>query len=149
MATDHHSIVWGSWNTYAHDGWIYAAQEVGTPLVKVGHTLGRNPVHRLKNLAYEHGSAMEFIAASHVTHWAYKIERVAHYLLQPYCIENEWFYLHVNAQTLRALIEQAVLLVNDQIESVVHRSFPHFPLAEIDTDYKIKAWDRLIYGSHQ
>jgi hypothetical protein len=85
-------------------GWIYAAQEVETPLVKIGFTWGVMPMRRLLLLWREAGAPVYFVGLVRVASAVCAMERRVHAYLAPYRIHGEWFYLHMNQSTLEAIV---------------------------------------------
>jgi hypothetical protein len=95
-------------------GWIYAAREEGSPLIKIGYT--QNHVrYRIQGLRREFKAAVILIAATHVRDYVYQVERRVHTLLAAQRITGEWFYLHMSQQALDALVAQAYADVQDDI----------------------------------
>ena len=90
-----------------HSGWIYAAQEDGTPLVKIGCTT-LTPFRRLYSLRVQFRVPLTLIAAVRVQFFPHDIERYVHQLLKAEHIEGEWFYGYMTQQRLEHLAAQAV-----------------------------------------
>ena len=88
-------------------GWIYAAQEDGTPLVKIGYTRFA-PIKRLVGLRSQFGVSLTMISAMQVSAYICKVERMLHSLLAAEHIEREWFYLHMTHQRLVSLTQEAI-----------------------------------------
>jgi Meiotically up-regulated gene 113 len=77
----------------AAGGYIYAVQEVGTPLVKIGAT--RQPMAmRLGELRAQYHVPLALIAAVPVTAYTFIVERRVHEQLATSRIQGEWFYLY-------------------------------------------------------
>jgi hypothetical protein len=95
-------------------GWIYAAQEAESPLVKIGYS-GYYPTRRLKELAYQFRTTFTLIAAVEVPWWTQKIELNVHRLLATERIEGEWFYLHITQASLETLVKHAEALVSEEL----------------------------------
>ena len=76
-------------------GWIYAVQEDGDPLVKIGFTYA-TPHKRLGGLRREY----------RLNDLPYFIEQWVHHLLLPQWIQGEWFYLHMNQAILETLVQE-------------------------------------------
>jgi hypothetical protein len=94
-------------------GWIYAVQEDGTPLVKIGYT-GNHPEARLPALKYEWKGSLTIIGSVYVPACVTKVERRIHVLLAAEHIEREWFYLHMNQPVLMALAQKAFTFVMEE-----------------------------------
>jgi hypothetical protein len=88
------------------DGWIYAAQEDGTPLVKIGYS--RDVQWRMVTLKAQLRARHSLIAAVYVERLALQAERRIHRILSAQHIEREWFYLHMRQERLEALVQQAI-----------------------------------------
>jgi ribosome-binding protein aMBF1 (putative translation factor) len=88
-------------------GWIYAVQEVWTPLVKIGCSTQATLTTRLHDLASAYHVPFRLVGSQHVPRWAYKVERRIHHALTSERIEGEWFYVHMTQQRLEALTKQA------------------------------------------
>jgi hypothetical protein len=85
-------------------GWIYAVQEVGTPLVKIGFTRAHNPAKRLRELWHQFGVPLAYIGLVHIPQYAHAMEQLAHGALASSRIAGEWFYLYMNQARLEALV---------------------------------------------
>lgn len=88
------------------DGWVYAVQEDGTPLVKIGHTGCANLRTRWQLLQYQFRVPMTIVAGVCLPSMHYAMEQAIHTHLAPFCIQSEWFYLHMNQRRLEALVEE-------------------------------------------
>jgi hypothetical protein len=96
-----------TWKNVEHPrGWIYAAQEEGAPLVKIGCTA--SPRNRDQSLRWHYRTSMAIVAAVYVQKDLFTIERRVHALLAAERIEREWFYLHMSQRTLERVVTQAV-----------------------------------------
>jgi hypothetical protein len=93
-------------------GWIYAAQEDGTPLVKIG--CSTNLKKRLAELRCQFRTPMTLIAAAQVECCALGIERLVHTSLAAARIEREWFYLSVNQALLERLVAYGVDVIHSR-----------------------------------
>ena len=82
-------------------GWIYAAREEGTPLVKIGCTTDLK--QRLGHLRWEYHANMALLASVAVPCCALGIERRIHQRLASARIEGEWFYCHMSIARLEEL----------------------------------------------
>jgi hypothetical protein len=87
------------------DGWIYAAQEDGAPLVKIGYS--RDVQGRIAALTTELRARHTLIAAVYVQEIAHQVEQRIHRLLAAQHIERAWFYLHMSQDSLERLAWQA------------------------------------------
>jgi hypothetical protein len=96
-----------------HSGWIYAAQEDQTPLVKIGCTT-EAPLRRLDGLRLQFRVPLTLIAAVLVRPWPFRIERYVHQLLKAEHIEGEWFYGYMTQQRLEDLAAQAIARLEGQ-----------------------------------
>ena len=103
-----------------HGGWIYAAQEDQTPLVKIGCTRVA-PLRRLDGLRLQFRVPMTLIAAVLVQPWPFTIESYVHQLLKAEHIESEWFYGYMTQQRLEHLATQAVACLKGEIKPWDHR----------------------------
>jgi T5orf172 domain len=89
-----------------HGGWIYAAREGKTPLVKIGVTACVEA--RMKTLRSQFGCPFTLLGAVQVTYrYPWTVEFKVHRLLRAQHIEREWFYLHMDQQWLESLVRQA------------------------------------------
>jgi hypothetical protein len=77
-------------------GWIYAAQEDGTPMVKIGCTEKRGIGSRMSSLASSIGHSLTIVGAVYVGGHVFQVEHLVHIALHAQRIEGEWFYLHMN-----------------------------------------------------
>jgi Meiotically up-regulated gene 113 len=101
-------------DTPSGSGWIYAAREDGTPLVKIGYTLNLVP-YRLQTLHRQYKTPFTLLAASYVPRYTCRVEHRIHSMLAPQRITGEWFYLHMSQQMLDTLVAQAYTDVLDDI----------------------------------
>jgi hypothetical protein len=86
------------------DGWIYAAREAQTPLVKIGCTR-YDVARRLQSLATSEHVALTLLGKVYVQNYRiFAVEWLIHDTLQAQRIHGEWFYLHMT----QALLEQLV-----------------------------------------
>ena len=93
------------------EGWIYAAQEEGAPLVKIGCTT-KLPRSRMHHLPSESQAALTLVGSVFVSdHRIYTIERAVHALLAPQHIYREWFYLSMTQERLEQLVAKALTKV--------------------------------------
>jgi hypothetical protein len=93
-------------------GWIYAAQEEGTPLVKIGCTC-YSPLERLYALHLEFRVPLTLLAAVVVHTTPYTIESCVHRLLAAEHITQEWFYGYMTQQRLERLTAQAIQMLKE------------------------------------
>lgn len=84
-------------------GWIYAAIEERTPLVKIGCTQSGTET-RLRGLVQQFKADLVLVGAVYIPALLWSAERAVHNLLAPQHVQGEWFYLPMN----QALLEQAV-----------------------------------------
>jgi T5orf172 domain len=85
------------------DGWVYAAQEVDAPLIKIGGT-GRPLDSRLKVLKAQYKTHFVLIGCVYVPcRCVFIVEHLIHKALTPSRIQGEWFYLHLNQHVLETL----------------------------------------------
>ena len=103
------------------DGWIYAAQEEGTPLVKIGYS--REVQARIAVLETELRARHTLIAAVYVTRLALQVERRIHEDLAAQHIEREWFYLHMGQERLERLAWHALRAVLEEESQRALRRF--------------------------
>jgi len=89
-------------------GWVYAAQEDGTPLVKIGFTRLSRAETRVHTLRFQYHVPFTLIAAMWLTAGARRVERAIHELLAAQRIEGEFFYLHMSQAYLQTLIEMVL-----------------------------------------
>lgn len=98
-----------SWGDGA--GWIYAAQEDGDPLVKIGYTC-TTLCYRLGLLRRQYRpSDLTMVAAVRVEAYTRSLEQSIHRALQPQRIKGEWFYLYMNQDILETLVQEAMTKV--------------------------------------
>jgi hypothetical protein len=97
-------------------GWIYAAQEVDTPLVKIGYTWEHTPMRRLMSLWRQYKVPISFVALVYVPRAVFTLEHRVHAFLAPYRIEGEWFYLHMNQAKLEAIIRELTPALTAQVK---------------------------------
>lgn len=95
-------------------GWIYAVQEDGTPLVKIGYTREYFINKRMANLWGQFRVPVTLIAAVYVEAEVFHVERQLHRMLAASRIEREWFYLYMNQTTLESLVNKAMYLLTEQ-----------------------------------
>jgi T5orf172 domain len=96
------------------DGWIYAAREEGAPLLKIGCTSGVAFAHiqrRLWGLKHQFHADFSLCAAAYVPIYLRMVEHAIHQMLHAEHIEKEWFYLHLSNDSLRALVDRALVIV--------------------------------------
>ena len=103
------------------DGWIYAAQEDGTPLVKIGYS--REVQARLAILKTELRARHTLIGAVYVKRVALQVERRIHQDLIAQHIEREWFYLHMSQERLERLAWHALRAVLEEESQRALRRF--------------------------
>jgi T5orf172 domain len=97
------------WST-ADGGWIYAAREDDTPLVKIGYTR-RTPRERLYRLRREvRPSTITLVAAVQVESGALFVEQGIHTILRPQHIQGEWFYISMTQPLLESLAKRVTSL---------------------------------------
>jgi hypothetical protein len=104
-----------NWISNPACGWIYAAQEVGTPLVKIGFTWWHTPQKRLMELWYQYHVPLSFVALVFVPTAVCMLERHLHRRLASARIEHEWFYLPMNQATLEALVAELTPAITAQV----------------------------------
>jgi hypothetical protein len=106
------------------DGWIYAAQEEGTPLVKIGYS--REVQERIAALKTELRARHALIAAVYVKRLALQVERRIHRHLAAQHIAHEWFYLSMNQQRLESLAAHALgELLDEESQRALRRFNAH------------------------
>ena len=88
-------------------GWVYAAREVGTPLVKIGYT-HKTPQQRVMALRHQFHTQFVLVAAVWVSRAAYFMEQFIHEALKPQRIEKEFFYCHMNQAIFESIIDDVV-----------------------------------------
>jgi hypothetical protein len=89
-------------------GWIYAAREAQTPLVKIGCTR-YDIARRLALLASSEQVMLTLVGEVHVQNYRiFAIEWLIHDTLQAQRIHGEWFYLHMTQPWLEQLVANAM-----------------------------------------
>jgi hypothetical protein len=132
------------------NGWIYAAQEDGTPLVKIGYA-GYVP-GRITALKYELRARHTLIASVYVRRLALQVERRIHRLLAPQRIEREWFYLSMSQDALAQLAQQALAeLLEEECQKALRIFHAHVQMGWRDpfrhlTLAHLQALRRLVAG---
>ena len=95
-------------------GWVYAVQEEGTPLVKIGAT--HQPMSlRLVSLRSQYRVPLTLIGAVPISRYPFVVERRIHSILAPQRIQGEWFYVRLTMAGLQELIAQAVEIVRQEM----------------------------------
>jgi hypothetical protein len=89
------------------DGWVYAVCDDQAPLVKIGCTR-KHVRHRLQPLAAFYHASLILVGLVYVPSSVFKIEHSIHASLAAQCIENEWFYIHMNQAMLVSLVNMAI-----------------------------------------
>jgi hypothetical protein len=87
-------------------GWVYAAQEDGTPLVKIGFTEYPHPLTRVLALRWVFHCSFTLIAAVAVSRGVRCFEKAIHAQLAAEHVEGEFFYLYMTQTLLESLVDR-------------------------------------------
>jgi Meiotically up-regulated gene 113 len=94
--------------SHGPDGWIYAAREAQTPLVKIG-CARYDIARRLTLLATTEKVALTLLGKVYVRNYRiFAVEWLIHDTLQAQRIQGEWFYLHMTQAWLEQLVANAM-----------------------------------------
>lgn len=86
-------------------GWVYAASEVGTPLIKIGYSEVRDIENRMQGLRSQFKATFVLVGAVWISYAVRRVEMALHKKLAAQHIEREWFYLPMNPVVFRELVE--------------------------------------------
>lgn len=115
-----------NWIMSKAGGWIYAVQEEGTPLVKIGYTGAARPEKRFRELSNYFHVSLSPVAMVKVPRYGRAMERLVHTALAAARIEGEWFYVSMNQALLEALITNALPALDARLAwQHAHRHFSH------------------------
>jgi T5orf172 domain len=92
-------------------GWIYAACEDGTPLVKIGHS--HSLQRRIRQLHTAFRTTCPLVAAVAVPCCAFPVERLVHTALAAARIERAWFYCRMTQAWLARLVAQSMTVLHE------------------------------------
>ncbi len=98
-------------DSYPYAGWIYAAQEEGTPLVKIGYTFYNDPCERLGTLRTSFKVPLSFVGLVYIAAGIEPMEQAIHARLASSRIEGEWFYLSINQAFLESVVRELLPFV--------------------------------------
>lgn len=87
--------------------WIYAIQEHGAPLVKIGNSFHlRKRLHIISATVCASATLIGAVAIRYP--YPYRVEYRIHHMLHAQRIHGEWFYLYMNQTFLEDLVAQAL-----------------------------------------
>lgn len=104
-------------HTFTSPGWVYAARENETPLVKIGHTKNPNVGARLISLRFQFHVPFTLVGAIWIFDGVCYAERALHRKLEAERIEGEFFYLPMNQSLFAALVEAILPEVCERLQA--------------------------------
>lgn len=98
-------------------GWVYAAREDDTPLVKIGTSQLRYVEDRIKGLQSQFKVPFTLISAAWIAQGARLVERALHGALASSRIWQEFFYVSMTASRFTALVEELLPGVKEGMQA--------------------------------